>query len=134
VSPLGLVGASEFLGRWVGQLPSEITRGLRVDLPGSPSGGGSDHASFICSGAPAFSLGSEPWDYFSYTWHTNIDTYDKVVLDNVRQNAILTAMLVYLAADDPETVPRDRRIMPVNPRTGRQGTWPECRDGARTGP
>ena len=134
VSPLGLVGASEFLGRWVGQLPNELTRGLRVDLPGSPSGGGSDHASFICAGAPAFSLGSEPWDYFSYTWHTNLDTYDKVVLDNVRQNAILTAMLVYLAADDPETVPRDRRIMPVNPRTGQQGTWPQCRDGARTGP
>ena len=134
VSPLGLVGASEFLGRWIGQLPSEVTRGLRVDLPGSPSGGGSDHASFICAGAPAFSLGSEPWDYFSYTWHTNVDTYDKVVLDNVRQNAVLTAMLVYLAAEDPETVPRDRRIMPVNPRTGQQGTWPQCRDGARTGP
>jgi hypothetical protein len=134
ISPLGLVGASEFLGRWVGQLPNELTRGLRVDLPGSPSGGGSDHASFICHGAPAFSLGSEPWDYFSYTWHTNLDTYDKLVLDNVRQNAILTAMLAYLAADDPATVPREQRIMPVNPRTGRQGTWPQCRDGARTGP
>jgi len=134
ISPLGLVGASEFLGRWVGQLPNELTRGLRVDLPGSPSGGGSDHASFICHGAPAFSLGSEPWDYFSYTWHTNLDTYDKLVLDNVRQNAILTAMLAYLAANDPATVPREQRIMPVNPRTGQQGTWPQCRDGARTGP
>jgi hypothetical protein len=134
VSPLGLVSASEFLGRWVGQLPDELSRGLRVSLPGSPSMGGSDHFSFICSGAPAFSLGSEMWDYFSYTWHTNLDTYDKVVLDNVRQNAVITAMLAYLAADDPQTTPRDQRVMPVNPRTGQPGTWPQCRDGARTGP
>jgi hypothetical protein len=74
------------------------------------------------------------WDYFSYTWHTNLDTYDKVVLDNVRQNAVITAMLAYLAADDPQTTPRDQRVMPVNPRTGQPGTWPQCRDGARTGP
>ena len=134
ISPLGMVGASEFLGKWVGELPSELTRGLRLDLPGSPSGGGTDHASFICAGVPAFSLGSDPWDYFSYTWHTNMDNYDMVVMQNVRQNAVLTAMLAYLAADDPATVPRDQRIMPVNPRTGRQGTWPVCRDGARTGP
>ncbi len=134
ISPLGLVGASEFLGRWVAQLPDELSRGLRVSLPGSPFGGGSDHFSFICAGAPAFSLGSEMWDYFSYTWHTNVDTYDKVVLDNVRENAVLTAMLAYLAAEDPETIPRDQRVMPVNPRTGEPGTWPQCRDGARTGP
>jgi hypothetical protein len=134
ISPLGLVGASEFVGRWVGLLPDELSRGLRVSLPGSPFGGGSDHFSFICAGAPAFSLTSEMWDYFSYTWHTNLDTFDKVVLANVRHNALITAMLAYLAAEDPETVPRDQRVMPLNPRTGQPGTWPQCRDGARTGP
>jgi carboxypeptidase Q len=134
ISALGMEGASEFLGRWVGQLPSELSRGLRLDLPGQPSGGGSDHASFICAPAPAFSLGSDPWDYFSYTWHTNMDTYDMVVLDNVRRNAVLTAMLAYLASEDPQTIPRVERVMPVNPRTGQQGTWPTCRDGMRTGP
>ncbi len=134
ISAAGLVGASEFLGRWVGQLPNELSRGLRLDLPGSPSGRGSDHASFECAGAPAFSLDSESWDYFSYTWHTNLDTFDKIVIDNVRSNAVLTAMLAYLAAEDPETVPRDRRIMPVDRRSGEQGTWPECRSVQRSGP
>jgi len=134
VSALGLLGAPEFLGRWVGQLPDEMTRNLHLGIPGNPSSGGSDHASFACAGAPAFSLGADGWDYFSYTWHTNLDTFDKVVMENVQWNAVLTAMLVYLAADDAETIPRDRRIPGVNRRTGEPGTWPECRVPQRRGP
>ena len=131
VSTLGLVGATESLGRWWGRLPTELTRNIRLDLPGAPSGGGTDHASFICAGAPAVALNSEPWDYFGYTWHTNRDTFDKVVIENVQFNATLVAMLAYLAASDPAPVARDRRVMPANPRAGQQGRWPECQDGAR---
>jgi hypothetical protein len=133
ITPLGLVGASEYLGRWVGYLPDELTRGLRLELPGSPSFGESDHAAFNCAGAPAFSLRSEWWDYFDYTWHTNLDTYDKVVMDNVRRNAVLTAMLAYLAADEPELIPREQRVLGVDRRTGQTATWPQCTDGDRTG-
>ena len=134
VSGMGLLGTSEFLGRWVGQLPDEMTRNLRIAAPGSPSSGGSDHGSFACAGAPAFGLGQDAWDYFSYTWHTNLDTFDKVVIENVQWNAMLTAMLVYLAADDLETMPRDRRIPGLDRRTGQPGTWPECRVPNRAGP
>ncbi|MGE5146856.1 MAG: FAD-dependent oxidoreductase, partial [Candidatus Eiseniibacteriota bacterium] len=42
-------------------------------------GGGSDNASFVCYGAPAFGLGATSWDYGTYTWHTNRDTFDKIV-------------------------------------------------------
>ena len=132
LSMQGLVGAGAFFGRWFAALPGDLTDPIELGIPGSPGGGGSDYASFVCGGAPAFSLGSASWDYFSYTWHTNRDTFDKVVLDNVRHNATLTAMLAYLAADDPETIPRDRRVLPVTRRTGRQQEWPTCRDGART--
>jgi hypothetical protein len=69
---------------------------------GSPGGGGSDFASFVAAGAPAFSLSSLSWLYGSYTWHTNRDTYDKIVFDDVRNNAILTAILAYMASEDPE--------------------------------
>jgi len=134
VSAMGLLGAGEFLGRWTSQLPDEITRSLGISVPGNPSSGGSDHASFACAGAPAFGLSQDAWDYFSYTWHTNLDTFDKVVLENVQWNAVLTAMLVYLAADDPETIPRERRIPGVDRRTGQPGTWPECRVPQRSGP
>jgi len=134
VSAMGLLGTGEFLGRWAAQLPDEVNRSLQISVPGNPSSGGSDHASFACAGAPAFSLSQDPWDYFSYTWHTNLDTFDKVVIENVQWNAVLTAMLVYLAADDPETMPRDRRIPGLDRRTGQPGTWPECRAPQRRGP
>ncbi len=71
------------------------------------------------------------WDD-RYTWHTNRDTFDKVVLDDLKNNATLTAMLAYLASEDPERVPRDQRVMPVSQRTGEQLTWPQCRDGRRS--
>lgn len=85
-------------------------------------------------GAPAFSLGALNWGYGAYTWHTNRHTFGKTVFPELKNNATLTAMLAYLAAEDPQRIPRDRRMMPVSPRTGQQRTWPECRDGQRTAP
>ena len=131
ISMQGLVGAGAHFGRWFGAIPRELTSDVNLNIPGFPGGGGSDYASFICAGAPAFSLGSASWDYGTYTWHTNRDTFDKVSLENVRRNAMLTAMLAYLASEDPERVPRERAILGVNPRSGQQATWPECQDGVR---
>ena len=53
-------------------------------------------------------LGAQPWTYGNYTWHTNRDTYDKIVFDELRGNATLTAMLAYLASEDPTMIKRDR--------------------------
>jgi hypothetical protein len=133
MGPGALPGASAVLQRYLGEIPREITQYIRFRGPSSPSGGGSDNASFACTGAPAFSLGSLDWDYFRTTWHTNRDTYDKIVLDDLRHNAILVASLAYLAAEDPVKMPRDRLDpLPVNPRTGQQASWPECRPALRS--
>ncbi|UCD24242.1 MAG: M20/M25/M40 family metallo-hydrolase [Gemmatimonadota bacterium] len=126
VSMQGLTGASPHFANWLSAVPRDITRHISLDFPGTPGGGGSDYASFICGGAPTFSLSSLSFDY-GYTWHTNYDTLDKIVFDDVMNNATLTAMLAYMASEDPETVSRDQRVMPVNPRTGEQMTWPVCR-------
>jgi hypothetical protein len=132
VSMQGLMGAGAHFGRWLAHIPSEITQHIELGIPGMPGRGGSDYASFICAGAPAFGLWSLSWDYFSYTWHTNRDTFDKVVFDEVKNNATLIAMLAYLASEDPERVPRDRRVMPVDQETGETRTWPACREPERT--
>jgi len=133
VSGAGLMDAGGFLANWFSNIPSEITGNFKsFSVPGTPAGGGSDNASVACYGAPGFGLGSLPWEYFAYTWHTNRDTYDKLVLSEVRNNATLTAMLAYQAAQDPNQIPRDRRIMPMNSRTGEQMTWPECQPAARS--
>ena len=70
-----------------------------------------DYASFVCHGAPAFNLGALSWDYSSHTWHTHRDTYDKLIFDDLKNNAVLAATLVYLASEDPNRVSRERRTV-----------------------
>lgn len=132
ISMQGLTGAGNHFARWLGQIPTEITGHIQTDNAGVPAGGGSDHASFICAGAPAFSLSSLNWEYGTYTWHTNRDTFDKIAWDDVRNNATLVAMLTYLASEDPTRMPRDRRTAMTNARTGEAVTWPACQQPART--
>ncbi len=132
MSSAGLTEAAGHLGRWLAQVPQDITQHIDFSFPGTPAGGGSDHASFICYGAPGFGLGSLNWNYFSYTWHTNRDTYDKISFDELRNNATLTAMLVYLASEDETRTPRTRRAeLGVSPFSGEQRTWPECQPARR---
>lgn len=73
----------------------------------------------------------ESADYGTYTWHTGLDTFDKVIAANLRRNAPMTAMLAYLASEDPVTTPRDRRVMAVD-STGKIPTWPACTKPARS--
>jgi hypothetical protein len=131
MSPAGLAGAGPVLMGYLQQIPSQITSDISFRGPGAPSGGGSDNASFICHGAPSFSLGALGWDYGSTTWHTNRDTYDKVVMDDLRNNATLTAMLAYLASEDPEKMPRDKA---VSPATGEPIRWTTCSNATRKSP
>lgn len=129
----GFVHSYEYITRWLSKVPEPYKQGLETRFPGSPAGGGSDNASFVAAGAPAFSLSSLSWSYGNYTWHTNRDTYDKIVWDDVRSNAILTAIMVYMACEDPNTTSREKIILPPNPRTGQPGEWPAKRSPTRKG-
>ncbi|WP_114491984.1 M20/M25/M40 family metallo-hydrolase [Candidatus Ulvibacter alkanivorans] len=133
LSGAGFLNSYEYLGRWMYPVPNEITKHIETNFPGSPSGGGSDNASFVAAGVPAFNLSALNWSYWNYTWHTNRDTYDKIVFDDVRSNAILTAILAYMASEDPETASRDQIVLPVSRRTGEQRTWPTPRSPQRNG-
>jgi hypothetical protein len=113
-------------------MPQGLVEQIELTDPGAPSGGGSDEAAFVCAGAPAFRLSGVSWDYGPYTWHTNRDTFDKLVLEDLENNATLIAMLSYLAAEEPIRIPRDRAVLPVDPASGQRSVWPECRDGMRS--
>jgi len=104
----GLPDAAAHMSRWLAQIPIDLRNQITFSGVGIPAGGGSDNASFACYGAPALGLGALPWDYGNYTWHTNRDTYDKIVFDELRANATLTAMLAYLASEDATMIKRDR--------------------------
>jgi len=119
----GFLGSGEHWCRWFSELPNEITEHIELDIPGVPESGGSDHMAFICRGAAGFRLQSNYPDYRQYTWHTDIDTYDKLVFDDLRNNAALAAMLAYLASEDPERVGTEKREM--------ERSWPSCAEARR---
>jgi len=133
LSGQGFLYSYEYISRWLSKVPENIRSQIQTTFPGSPGGGGSDFASFVAAGAPGFSLSSNSWLYGSYTWHTNRDTYDKIVWDDVRSNAILAAILVYAACEDPQKTSREKSVLPVSQRTGQPGTWPEQRKATRKG-
>jgi carboxypeptidase Q len=128
----GLAKAGGHVARWLAQLPEEIAAGVRLEVPGRQENTGSDHVSFLCRGAPGLRLQSPYPDYRQYTWHTNRDTYDKIVFDDLKTNATLAAMLAYQASEDPERVPRDRALLPPDPATGAPRPWVPCRPARRS--
>jgi hypothetical protein len=133
MSGQGFLQSYEFIQRWLSVAPDSVRARIQTTFPGSPSGGGSDNASFVAAGAPGLSLSSLSWSYGNYTWHTNRDTYDKIVWDDVKNNVMLTAILAYMASEDPNMIPRDKSLMPVNSRTGERAKWPEQRKATRKG-
>lgn len=124
ISGNGFLNSYDYLGRWLRQVPDTVSQHIETNFPGTPGRGGSDYASFVAAGAPAFSLSSLSWSYWNYTWHTNLDTYDKIVFDDVRNNVILTAILTYMASEDLEKASREQINLPPNPRTGKPQQWP----------
>lgn len=133
ISGQGFLHSYEFIQRWLSSVPDSVRAHIQTSFPGVPGGGGSDYASFLAAGAPAFSLSSLSWSYGNYTWHTNRDTYDKIIWDDVNNNVILTAILAYMASEDPQTTPREKAQLPVNPRTGERAKWPAQTKSTRKG-
>jgi Zn-dependent M28 family amino/carboxypeptidase len=136
ISALGLVDAGGSIANWLARVPREASRFVDLDLPGVP-GSGSDYASFLCHGAPGINLGTTEetaWDYSGHTWHSNRDTYDKLIFDDLRTNVVLVASLAYLASEDDEFTSRARRTIISGGRGGGPGRWPTCSPGQRASP
>jgi carboxypeptidase Q len=121
----GFAKSKDYITRWLAAVPDTIKNQIKTSFPGTPGAGGSDFASFVAAGALGYSLSATSWDYGTYTWHTNRDTYDKLVFDEIRSNVILAAIMVYMASEDPEKTSTEKATdLPVNERTGKPSTWP----------
>ena len=72
----------------------------------SRSLGGSDHTSFNQAGLPGIGVNQDPIEYFTHTWHTNLDTYERIVEDDVKKSAVAIAAAVYQLAMQDELLPR----------------------------
>jgi len=77
----------------------------------------SDHTSFNWAGLPGITVGQDPIQYQSYTWHTNLDTYERIVEEDVVKSAIVVAAAVYHLAMRDEALPLfPKDQMPQAPR------------------
>jgi hypothetical protein len=68
--------------------------------------GGTDHTSFNEAGLPGIGAIQDPIEYQTYTWHTNLDTYERVIEDDARKSAMVIAAAVYHLAMRDEQLPR----------------------------
>jgi hypothetical protein len=82
------------------------------------SSGSTDHVSFEWAGIPGFQFIQDPLDYESITHHTNMDTYDYLKLDDMKQSAIIVAAFVYQASIRPDLLPRKTLIHEIFPFEG----------------
>jgi hypothetical protein len=80
--------------------------------------GGSDHTSFNQAGLPGIGVQQDPIEYFTTTWHTNLDTYERIIESDVKTSAMVIAAAVYALAMRDELLPRFKAgEMPALPST-----------------
>ncbi|MCW5971066.1 MAG: M20/M25/M40 family metallo-hydrolase [Blastocatellales bacterium] len=86
--------------------------------------GGSDHTSFNQAGLPGIGAMQDPIEYGSATWHTNLDTYERIIEDDARKSAVVIASAVYHLAMRDQLLPRFAGDQMPQPPGARPATPP----------
>jgi hypothetical protein len=68
--------------------------------------GGSDFLAFQAVGLNGLDFLQDDIEYETRTWHSNQDTFDRIIPEDVKQAAIIVAAFVYHAATETERLPR----------------------------
>src|SRR5690242_12872920 len=91
--------------------------GVAGAIPSKSRGlGGSDNTSFNQAGLPGIGMGQDPIEYGTHTWHTNLDTYERILEDDVKKDAMVVAWAVYQLAMRDDLLPRfSKSEMPPKP-------------------
>jgi carboxypeptidase Q len=97
--------------------------------------GGTDSTSFNQAGLPGIGLSQDPIEYFGTTWHTNLDTYERIIPEDVQKSAIEVAAALYQLAMRDQPLPRfEKADMPAPPPPpGQPQPRPAATTGAGTG-
>ena len=72
-----------------------------------------DHMSFDRVGVPGFQFIQDGMDYMGRTHHSNVDTYDHLDPEDLKQSAVILAAVIWHAANRDELLPR--KPMPTAP-------------------
>jgi hypothetical protein len=84
--------------------------------------GGTDHQSFDAVGIPGFQFIQDPVEYETRTHHSNMDVYDRLQSEDLKQMAVIVASFVYNTAMRDQMLPRK----PIEPPLPRE---PQKKDG-----
>ena len=76
--------------------------------------GGTDHLSFDAVGLPGFQFIQDPLEYGTRNHHSNMDVYDHLQEDDLKQAAVIVAAFVYDAAMRDAKLPR-KELPKANP-------------------
>jgi hypothetical protein len=79
-------------------------------------------------------MGQDPIEYQTETWHTNFDTYERILEDDVKKDAVTVAWSVYQLAMRDDLLPRFTKAeMPAPPPAPTPSPSPTpSRPGRRT--
>jgi Zn-dependent M28 family amino/carboxypeptidase len=81
-------------------------KSLGVTTLSARSVGGTDHLSFDNAGLPGFQFIQDPIEYDSLTHHSHLDTFERLLGEDLAKNAAIVASFVYLTANRDEPLPR----------------------------
>ncbi len=70
---------------------------------------GTDSTSFNNAGLPGIGMSQDPIEYGTMTHHTNLDTYERIVPDDVKKAAAILAAEVWHLANRDEMLPRFKK-------------------------
>jgi Zn-dependent M28 family amino/carboxypeptidase len=83
---------------------------------------GTDSTSFNNAGLPGIGFQQDPIEYNTHTHHTNLDTYERVIEEDVKKAAVIVASTIYQLATRDEMLPRfsPSEMPPQPPARGTQ--------------
>jgi hypothetical protein len=81
-------------------------KGLGVTTETLRNTGGTDHLSFDAVGIPGFQFIQDPLDYETRTHHSNMDVYEELSPNDLKQAAVVEAIFVYNTAMRDQMLPR----------------------------
>ena len=84
--------------------------------------GGTDSTAFNNAGLAGIGFGQDPIEYNTHTHHTNLDTYERIIEDDVKASAISIAATLYQLAMRDEMLPRlpAAQMPPPKPATAQE--------------
>jgi carboxypeptidase Q len=84
----------------------DLNKDLGVTTLSLSNTGGTDHLSFDAIGLPGFQFIQDEIEYSTRTHHSNMDVFDRIQADDMKQISTIVAAFVYQAAMMDEMMPR----------------------------